>query len=232
MRIIYGGAREGAAAIEHPPVDEVHITGSIYSHDAIVWGPTPEERERRKRENDPLLKKPITSELGNVSPWIIVPGTYSDKQLRFQAENVAASITNNASFNCIATKMIVTWKDWPQRQRFLDAVEAVLAKVPPRKAYYPGARDRFSRLPASSRPRRATRCPGRWCAMPTRRSPSICSAKSRSSACAPKGARRQRRARLSGACRRVRQRQAVGNAQRGHDRAARFQPSAAGRQSA
>ncbi len=100
----------GLRPCEHPQVDEVHITGSIYSHDAIVWGPAGPERERRKRENDPLLKKPITSELGNVSPWIVVPGNYTPAQLRFQAESVAASITNNASFNCVATKMIVTSK--------------------------------------------------------------------------------------------------------------------------
>jgi acyl-CoA reductase-like NAD-dependent aldehyde dehydrogenase len=146
LRIIYGGADVGAAAVEHPQVDEVHITGSIHSHDAIVWGPPGEKRERRKRENDPVLKKPITSELGNVSPWIIVPGNYSESQLRFQAENVAASITNNASFNCVATKVIVTAKDWPQRSRFLDLVEQVLAQVPKRKAYYPGACDRFERF--------------------------------------------------------------------------------------
>ena len=186
VRIIYGGAREGAAAVEHRLVDEVHITGSIHSHDAIVWGPTPEERERRKRENDPKLTKPISSELGNVSPWIILPGKYSEKQLRFQAENVASSITNNASFNCVATKMIVTWKNWPQRREFLDAVQAVLAKVPPRKAYYPGAHERFSRFAAQQPPTAGIRYPGRWCAMPIRRLPSICSAKSRSCASAPK----------------------------------------------
>jgi len=152
VRIIYGGPTVGAAAVEHPQVDEVHITGSIYSHDAITWGPAGPERERRKRENDPLLKKPITSELGNVSPWLVVPGHYTPAQLKFQAESVAASITNNASFNCVATKMIVTSKKWPQRQEFLDRVEAVLAKVPPRKAYYPGAKDRFARFSGQQPP--------------------------------------------------------------------------------
>jgi hypothetical protein len=143
VRVIYGGAPIGAAAIAHSEVDEVHITGSIHSHDAIVWGPPGPERDRRKRENDPLLDKPITSELGSVSPWIIVPGPYSTGQLRFQAENVASSITNNASFNCVATKVIITWKNWPQRREFLDMVEQVLSKVPPRRAYYPGAADRY-----------------------------------------------------------------------------------------
>jgi acyl-CoA reductase-like NAD-dependent aldehyde dehydrogenase len=152
VRIIYGGADVGAAAVGHASVDEVHITGSIHSHDAIVWGPPGPERERRKRENDPLLKKPITSELGNVSPWIIVPGPYSEAQLKFQAENVAASIANNASFNCVATKMIVTWKAWPQRQKFLDLVAEVLSRVPPRKAYYPGARERFEKFTGQSVP--------------------------------------------------------------------------------
>ena len=159
VRIIYGGADVGAAAIEHPDVDEVHITGSIHSHDAIVWGPPGEEREQRKRDNDPVLKKPISSELGNVSPWIIVPGEYSEGQLRFQAESVAASIANNASFNCVATKMIVTWKDWPQRQRFLDLVEEVLAKVPKRKAYYPGAIDRFARFSGQTPPSGSEKLP-------------------------------------------------------------------------
>lgn len=152
VRVIYGGADVGKAALDHPQVDEVHITGSIYSHDAIVWGPPGEERERRKRDNDPVLKKPISSELGNVSPWIIVPGPYSDKELRFQAENLASSILNNASFNCVATKMIVTWKHWPQRQQFLDLVEGVLAKVPPRKAYYPGARERYEKFAGKPAP--------------------------------------------------------------------------------
>lgn len=146
LRIVYGGADVGAHAVGHPAVDEVHITGSVYSHDTIVWGPPGEERERRKAENDPVLKKGITSELGNVTPWIVVPGPYSDKQLRFQAENLAASVTNNASFNCVATKVVLTWKGWTDRTRFLDHLEGVLAQVPPRKAYYPGAGERYVRF--------------------------------------------------------------------------------------
>jgi len=146
LRIIYGGADVGAAAIGHHLVDEVHITGSIDSHDAIVWGATGSERDRRKRENTPLLTKPITSELGNVSPWILVPGDYSQKQLKFQAENIAASVTNNASFNCVATKVLITWRQWPHRSSFLQQVEDILRRVPPRVAYYPGAMDRYRRF--------------------------------------------------------------------------------------
>jgi acyl-CoA reductase-like NAD-dependent aldehyde dehydrogenase len=152
LRIIYGGPDVGAAAVEHDLVDEVHITGSIHSHDAIVWGPAGAERERRKRENDPVLRKPITSELGNVTPWIVVPGAYSERQLNFQAENVATSITNNCSFNCIATKVIITSANWPDRDRFLDKVARILDRIAPRKAYYPGAVERFGRFSGRSAP--------------------------------------------------------------------------------
>lgn len=146
LRLVYGGADTGQYAIEHESVDAVHITGSNLTHDAIVWGSTPGERQQRMDRNQPLLNKPITSELGNVTPWIVVPGRYSKSQLRAQAENLVASITNNASFNCIATKMLITWREWPDREPFLDLVEHVLATIPSRYAYYPGATDRFSRF--------------------------------------------------------------------------------------
>lgn len=152
LRIVYGGAETGTHAIAHEMIDEVHVTGSSATHDAIVWGPPGPERERRRQDNTPLLDKPITSELGNVSPWIIVPGKYSARQLRFQAECVATSIVNNASFNCIATKVIVTARDWPDRERFLEMLRAVLNKIPPRVAYYPGAAERYQRFTGSPPP--------------------------------------------------------------------------------
>lgn len=146
VQIVYGGADVGGYAAQHPAIDNVHITGSIHTHESIVWGRDPGERERRKAAGDPLLKKPISSELGNVTPWIVVPGPYSDRELDFQAENLAASIVNNASFNCIATKLIVSHRGWPAREKFLDKVQAILDRTSPRAAYYPGALDRFRRF--------------------------------------------------------------------------------------
>jgi hypothetical protein len=143
LRIISGDATIGAAAVAQRLVNNVHITGSIDTHDRIVWGPPGGEFDTRRDEQHRVLDKPITSELGNVSPWIIVPGEYSRGQIAFQAENVAASIVNNAAFGCASTRVIVTWKQWPQRQRFLDAVQRVLANTPERVAYYPGAVQRY-----------------------------------------------------------------------------------------
>ena len=69
--------------------------------------PAPSET-RKAPQNDPVLKKSITSELGNVSPVMIVPGDYTEEELWFQARNVATMVVNNASFNCNAAKMLVT----------------------------------------------------------------------------------------------------------------------------
>jgi acyl-CoA reductase-like NAD-dependent aldehyde dehydrogenase len=146
LRIVYGGAEEGSYLCYHPSVDDVHITGSDRTHDAIVWGPPGAERDRRLAANDPLLDKPISSELGNVSPVAIVPYAYSDRELRFQARNVVTMVFNNASFNCNAAKMLITAKGWPQRSKFLNMVAQALAEAPTRKAYYPGAFERYERL--------------------------------------------------------------------------------------
>lgn len=146
LRIVYGGGDVGAYLCQHPDIDDIHITGSDRTHDLIVWGPPGPERDRRMREDDPLLKKTITSELGNVSPILFAPGDYSDDELWFQARNLATMVVNNASFNCNAGKMLVTAKGWAQREKLLGLVARALGEVRPRKAYYPGAHDRYRTL--------------------------------------------------------------------------------------
>ena len=146
VRVVYGGADVGAYLVEHPAVDDVHITGSNVTHDAIVWGTDPAEQARRKAADAPRLQKPITSELGNVSPVCIVPAAYDSDQLAFMARNVAAMVTNNASFNCNAAKMLVTSQGWRQRDTFMRLLRGALAESPTRTAYYPGAFDRYAQL--------------------------------------------------------------------------------------
>lgn len=151
LRILYGGVEQGRLAVNHPGIDAVHITGSSESHAAIVWGTGPDQQQRR-HAGQPLIGIPVTSELGNVTPWAIVPGRYRDSQLLSQAESIVTSIVNNASFNCIATKMLITWKQWPARERFLNLIDSILARVPTRRAYYPGAFDRFATFSGSTAP--------------------------------------------------------------------------------
>jgi hypothetical protein len=143
---IEGDSQVGQALVDHPDVDDVHLTGSSHTHDRIVWGDDPQEILARKEAGTPRLTKPVTSELGNVSPWIIVPGVYSTKELTSQAMHLAASITNNAGFNCLATRVIVTCQNWPQRREFLRLLQQNLQSIPKRPAYYPGALERYRRF--------------------------------------------------------------------------------------
>lgn len=142
MRMVYGGATEGAYLCNHPAVDEIHITGSDKTFDAIVWG-VGSDAQARKAAGTPLLNKRITGELGNVSPVIVVPGPWSQADIQYQAAHLASMLTNNAGFNCNATRVIVQHQGWSQRDQLLNAMRGVLKNAPARPAYYPGARDRY-----------------------------------------------------------------------------------------
>jgi acyl-CoA reductase-like NAD-dependent aldehyde dehydrogenase len=148
LRIVYGGAAEGAYLCNHVGVEEIHITGSDKTFDAIVWGPGA-EGVARKATGQPLLTKRITGELGNVSPVVIVPGNWSANEIQYQAEHLVSMLTNNAGFNCNATRVIVTHSGWKQRDQLLKAIRAVFATTPARAAYYPGARDRHASFVAA-----------------------------------------------------------------------------------
>lgn len=142
FRVVYGGAEEGAYLCRHPGVDEIHITGSDRTYETIVFGPG-EEGRRRKEANEPLLSKRFTAELGNVSPVIVVPGPWDEGDLLYQAENLATMLTNNAGFNCNAGRVIVQHASWEKRGALIAEVGKVLRQIPPRRAYYPGAPERF-----------------------------------------------------------------------------------------
>jgi aldehyde dehydrogenase (NAD(P)+) len=149
LYVCYGGGDVGAYLVEHADVDEIHITGSDKTHDMMVWGPPGPEREARKKKKEPLLKKEITSELGNVSPLIVVPGPYTDAEFAFQGQSICAAIANNASFNCNSAKLLINAGGWDGREKIIAAMSAELAKVPLRKAYYPGAEERWNKLVGS-----------------------------------------------------------------------------------
>lgn len=145
VRTAYGGPGVGEYLAFHPSVDEVHVTGSTATHDAIVFGEGA-EGERRRAAREPRLDKRITSELGNVSPLIVVPGEWSRREMAAQASQAATQIKQNDGFNCNAAKVIVLHRGWPQREEFLDRLRDVLGSVPPRPAYYPGAESRWQQF--------------------------------------------------------------------------------------
>lgn len=141
LRVMYGGPTEGAYLCNHPGVDEIHITGSDKTFDAILFG-SGREGAQRKAEGRPSLTKRVTGELGNVGPVIVVPGPWSADDLAYHAEHLVTTLTNNAGCNCLTTRVVVQHATWAQRDQLLQQMRGLLAQVPPRAAFYPGAHER------------------------------------------------------------------------------------------
>ncbi|GAC1582474.1 MAG: aldehyde dehydrogenase family protein [Candidatus Elarobacter sp.] len=148
VRIADGGADVGAYLSGHPGIDAVHLTGGERTHDAIVFGTGP-EGAARKAAAQPVLTKTLTSELGNVTPVIVVPGPWSEADLAFQAANVVSMKMHNAGANCIAAQVVVMPQSWDRTPRFLERLRETLGAAPARPTYYPGAKERQARIAAT-----------------------------------------------------------------------------------
>lgn len=136
IRFAYGGAGVGAYLTAHDLIEEIHITGSEATHDAIVAAAGPMKR--------------ITSELGNVSPTIVMPGPWDARDVDFQAENIATQKAHNAGFNCVAAQVLILPKSWPHTKRLRERIETVFEKMEQRPEYYPGASQRRAQLAGAS----------------------------------------------------------------------------------
>src|SRR5262249_27505319 len=133
LRTCAGGVEEGKYVCQQPEVDEIHLTGSDRTYEAIMFGTGPDAAER-KRKNQPLLTKPVTAELGNVTPVVVVPGDWSDGDIQYHADSIATQVVNNCGFNCLSTRVLVTSKDWPGAEKLVAAVRARLSALPERVA--------------------------------------------------------------------------------------------------
>ena len=141
FQLVYGGVAEGEYLCQHDLVEEIHITGSDKTHDAIVFG-VGEEGERRKINREPRNARRLTCELGNVSPVIVVPGPWSRKDLDFHGVNIASTVVNNSGYNCSATRVVVQHEQWDQREALLTSLRKAFDKAGDRPPYYPGSEER------------------------------------------------------------------------------------------
>ncbi|MFV1859064.1 MAG: aldehyde dehydrogenase family protein [Anaerolineales bacterium] len=138
MRMVYGGVSEGSYLADHPLVDEIHLTGSDKTFEAIVFG-VGKERDERKARRDPRLTKRIEAELGNVSPVIVVPGPWSESDLKYQATQLATWLIFNSGYYCLTPRVLIQHKGWIHRQNLIAKLGDVFSSVETRKAWYPGS---------------------------------------------------------------------------------------------
>jgi acyl-CoA reductase-like NAD-dependent aldehyde dehydrogenase len=126
-------------------VDQIHTTGSDKTYEDIVFGAGQEGAER-KVQHRPMLQKPFTAELGNVTPVIILPGPWSEDDIHAQGQRLATWLSINAGFNCLTPRVIVQWDGWEKRAALNEAIGQALQTMPTRNAYYPQARQRHARF--------------------------------------------------------------------------------------
>ena len=128
MIITEGDIQASKYLTEHDGFHQTHLTGSNYTYENIVYGRTLNDKERSLKTLPKANKKPITSELGNVTPIIVHPGNWSRSEIKHQAKKIVTAKLNNSGFNCIAAQVIVLPKDWKHTQKLKKEIIYYLKK--------------------------------------------------------------------------------------------------------
>ena len=141
-----GNINESKYMATHPGINHIHLTGSDKTYEDIVYGRELTGNERSIKTVTKLNSKPITSELGNVTPIIIHPGKWSTSDIKYQARKIVTGKLNNNGFNCIAAQVVVLPDGWGHTDTLIKYVKYYMNKVKDRKAYYPDSIERLTKL--------------------------------------------------------------------------------------
>mgnify|MGYP000211957848 FL=1 len=141
-----GNIDESKYMANHPGINHIHLTGSDKTFEDIVYGRELTEKERKSKSLSKINNKPITSELGNVTPIIIHPGKWSTSDIKYQARKIVTAKLNNNGFNCIAAQVVVLPDGWGQTETLIKYVKHYMSKAKERKAYYPESIERLEKL--------------------------------------------------------------------------------------
>ncbi len=126
---------------EHRSIDSIHLTGSNYTYENIVYGRILNDKERKLSFLSKSNKKPIFTELGNVTPIIVHPGKWTNAEIKFQARKIVTAKLNNSGFNCIAAQVVILPKGWRSNEKLKKYVKYYLKKIGDTTSYYPGANE-------------------------------------------------------------------------------------------
>ncbi len=141
-----GNIDESKYMATHPGINHIHLTGSDKTFEDIVYGRELTDKERKSKSLSKINNKPITSELGNVTPIIIHPGKWSTSDIKYQARKIVTAKLNNNGFNCIAAQVVVLPDGWGQTETLIKYVKHYMSKAKERKAYYPESIERLEKL--------------------------------------------------------------------------------------
>lgn len=143
LKIVQGGAKEGHHLVTHPLVDDIHMTGSDKTFETIVYGGG-EEGRKNKAADHRINNKPVTAELGNVTPVIVVPGDWNEADFDYQAKNIFSMMAIFNGYTCTTMRVLILPKGWDGSAKLVKKLEDIMADMTPAVNYYPGTGQTFS----------------------------------------------------------------------------------------
>lgn len=146
LHIFGGGSDVGKKILSHPDITDAVLTGGKDTYNKIVWGATREEQERNRKHNHKVFIKRLDAELGGVTPMIIVPGKWTQKEIDHQASHISATKHGNGGHACISPQVVIVDADWPQKAQFLNRLRHYLADAPTEVCYYPGGMKNYEKF--------------------------------------------------------------------------------------
>ena len=146
ISVVNGDIPTSKYLTEHRSIDSIHLTGSNYTYENIVYGRVLNEKERKLSSLSKSNKKPIFTELGNVTPIIVHPGNWSNSEIKFQARKIVTAKLNNSGFNCIAAQVVVLPKGWRSNEKLKKYIKHYLKKIGDTTSYYPNAVESLKKL--------------------------------------------------------------------------------------
>jgi len=150
LTVVVGDAELGKYLTKHQGISHIHLTGANSTYENIVYGRKLLDNEVGSKSIKKINSKSISTELGNVTPVIIVPDKWSRSDIKVQAKKVATAKLQNAGFNCIAAQVVVLDKNWKQKDQFIKEVKNIISQQKTRHFYYPGSKERISEINKSN----------------------------------------------------------------------------------
>lgn len=121
--LVFIGADQSHAMPKLEGLDAIYFTGSTGVAHAI----------------QDAASAPLVSECGGNNPCLIVPGKWTEKEMKHWAVQIVSAGKLNGGAVCGRPQTIITSKSWPQRDEFLTALRKAIAEDTFGTAtYYPG----------------------------------------------------------------------------------------------
>eukprot|EP01065_Artemidia_motanka_P003969 TRINITY_DN1191_c10_g1_i1.p1 TRINITY_DN1191_c10_g1~~TRINITY_DN1191_c10_g1_i1.p1 ORF type:complete len:541 (+),score=143.16 TRINITY_DN1191_c10_g1_i1:77-1699(+) len=136
LSVVQPGVQLADAVVRDERVDEVLLTGGAATYDKIVWGDEAAKKAGKRR-----VEKPVEAELGAVSPYILTPGPWTQKELDHHAKALVGFKTMNSSAVCASPQLLFLQEGWEHRDYFMSRVRHYLAERP-LPVFYGGTQER------------------------------------------------------------------------------------------